>query len=315
MIHVNITGRCGNQLFQYAFARKLSLLTGDTELEFDFYHVKRWREQTGDASFDDQLQHFCVIPYSKIEKNETLFEIGTSHKQRRLYKWDCFFRKFFVKLTGTDEKWLRMIEPKLNHRGIYYHETSTTFPVNTKEKENFLKGYFENKSYFDDIRETLLSEFTPKYPEKEKNRELYNVIRTNESVCVSFRKWGEVSKEVKKERDVCGKEYYQKAINEIIKRVPNAVLIIFSDDVEWVKNTYDFGNIPVFFEDGTDEIWEKLRMMYSCEHFIMTTSTFTWWAQYLCRNRDKIVISPDHWYNGGKESFLIDNDWIKITTD
>ena len=312
MIHINVTGRCGNQFFQYAFARKLSLITGDEEFKFDFFNVNRWRNQTDDASFDDQLQHFNVAPYTSVCDNENVFDIVASSRQKRAYKLDLFMRKVFIKLTGTDALWLLKNEPQLNRLGIYYHETASTAPVGTKEREKLIKGYFERKYYFDDIKEVLFREFTPKYPEKEKNRELYKVIRENESVCVSFRKWGEVPDDVKKERDVCGKDYYEKAVEEMLRRVPNAVLIVFSDDVDWVKKNFDFGNVSVFFEDGTDEIWEKMRMMYSCKHFIMTTSTFTWWAQYLCRNEDKIVISPDHWYNGGKESALIDQDWVLI---
>lgn len=312
MIHVNVTGRCGNQLFQYAFARKLSLLTNDHDLEIDFYNVKRWRDTVNDPSFDDQLRHFNVVPYISVYDNKNVFDTIASGKQRRAFRFDNFMRKAFIKLTGTDRAWSNKNEKKLNDLGIYYHEDSAIFPVKTDEREKLLKGYFENKSYFDDIRDILLEELTPKYPEKDKNIDLYKIIRECESVCVSFRKWGEVSEQVKKERDVCGKDYYKKAIEKIKTLVPNAILIVFSDDVAWVKENFDFGDATVYYEDGTDEIWEKMRMMYSCKHFIMTTSTFTWWAQYLCRNENKIVISPNRWYNGDRNSALLDESWIKV---
>ena len=58
--------------------------------------------------------------------------------------------------------------------------------------------------------------------------------------------------------------------------------------------------------------------MYSCKHFIISNSTFSWWAQYLSRNKEKIVIAPDRWTNDSyKEHNKIDiyeEDWelIKI---
>ena len=312
MIYVNVTGRCGNQLFQYAFARKLSVLTNDTDFKIDFYNVRRWQKKTGDKTFENSLKDFCVLPFSETYENEKVLETKASKRQRNAVKKNAFFRKVFIRLLKTDNIWQRFYEKKLNRLGIYYNENKYTTPRTTNEKDKFLKGYFENPAYFDDIKDILIKEFTPLSPESEKNKELYEKIKSTESVCVSFRKWGEVDDSVKRERQVCGKEYYKAALEEIKKRVQNPTLFVFSDDIAWVKENFDFGDLPVFFEDGTDKTSEKLRLMYSCKHFIMTTSTFTWWAQYLCRNKNKVVISPTRWDNTGKTNYLIDENWIKI---
>ena len=36
--------------------------------------------------------------------------------------------------------------------------------------------------------------------------------------------------------------------------------------------------------------------MSSCSHFVISNSSFSWWAQYLSCNEDKIVYSPSKWY-------------------
>lgn len=59
-------------------------------------------------------------------------------------------------------------------------------------------------------------------------------------------------------------------------------------------------------------------MMYPCKHFVIPNSTLSWWAQYLAENKDKIVISPDHWYNNPEKdihSRLLEEYFIKFPTE
>ena len=313
MIYTDVTGRCGNQLFQYAFARKLSMLHDDMPMHFSFYNVERWRQKTGDGSFSDQLRYFQVKDYTACTaQKDWIWEHG-SKKQRACYKQYLLSRRVARLLKSKLP--VQWAQTRLNHVGIFREDETETLLCRAPQENLFVKGYFEDPRFFDDIRPQLLREFTPKAPPKEKNKALYEMITQRESVCVTFRKWGEVSEEIRAQRDVCGKAYYRKAIERMHEMKPDALFVVFSDDVQWVKENFDFP-YEVVYEDGTDEIWEKLRMMYSCKHFITTTSTFAWWAQYLCRNPDKIVIAPDRWYNGGgMESHLLLDSWIKLAAD
>ncbi len=40
MIYLDIRGRCGNQMFQYAFARKLSIINHNERIVIDFYNIE-----------------------------------------------------------------------------------------------------------------------------------------------------------------------------------------------------------------------------------------------------------------------------------
>lgn len=312
MIYVDVTGRCGNQLFQYAFARKLSILNNDQSFVFDFFHTERIRKDKNDSSFCETLNCFNVLPYKSMIDNGNNVQCNGSRRQQKIYRKYPLARKISYRLPHLNL--LQKYQNKMQKNGIYKEDECFFTPIKTKEKDIFIRGYFEDQLYFDDIKDILFKEFEPKYPKKEKNKKLYDVIENEESVCVSFRVWSEIADqpELVKQRDVCTKEYYISAIEKMHELHPDATFIVFSNDVEWVKKNIDF-KYPVYFEAGDDEVWEKLRLMYSCKHFIMSTSTFCWWAQYLSRNPNKTVISPSKWYADEKTSKLLREEWIKIS--
>ena len=129
---------------------------------------------------------------------------------------------------------------------------------------------------------------------------------------MSIRRGDFLDPKYKKLHYVCDEKYFEKAITIIKTKVKNPVFIFFSDDIEWVKTNIKTYGIICYYESGKDEVFEKLRLMSMCKHFIISNSTFSWWAQYLCKNPYKIVISPRKWLNNNEESGLIDESWIKI---
>ena len=55
--------------------------------------------------------------------------------------------------------------------------------------------------------------------------------------------------------------------------------------------------------------------MKSCKHFIMSNSTYSWWAQFLGTDVDKIVIAPDKWCLTDDMSVSVYMpEWILIST-
>ena len=96
----------------------------------------------------------------------------------------------------------------------------------------------------------------------------------------------------------------------IQKKHANCNAIIFSDDIEWVKKNMKFSCPATYVELDVPD-YETLRLMYMCKHFVMSNSSFSWWAQYLSENPEKIVIAPEYWLPENKEnkSMYLDN-WI-----
>lgn len=185
-------------------------------------------------------------------------------------------------------------------------------------KNKILIGYFESEKYFSDIERLIKQEFKPKEERLRKNEKLYSVIENaNDVVCVSVRAGDYMTdKNVRAGCYICVPEYFYKAIDVLKKQldVENLTIIIFSDDIEWAKsNLNNFSiNDNVYYEAGDDPVWEKLRLMSSCHHFVIYNSTFSWWAQYLGEYDKKVVIAPTKWRKYECELDIMSDRWIKI---
>ena len=68
-------------------------------------------------------------------------------------------------------------------------------------------------------------------------------------------------------------------------------------------------NCKTYYESGKDPVWEKLRLMSLCKHFVISNSSFSWWAQYLSTNEDKIVYAPKQWYVDGRKADIFEKSW------
>jgi hypothetical protein len=109
--------------------------------------------------------------------------------------------------------------------------------------------------------------------------------------------------------------YFYRAVEYIKSKVENPVFIIFSDDVEWCKENFHI-DAPTYYETSGNPIWEKIRLMSGCKHFIIHNSTFSWWAQHLSQNKDKIVIAPTKWMQRDDQPIDIYEDgWVYLTPD
>ena len=313
MIYVEMYGRLGNQMFRYAFARCVQEQYQNEELNLNFNQMNSGN--TSGNGWEDSLKYFNVKEYNLYSKSGKVILNETNILQKVLcgiyYKG---LRKFDIEQKNEQYKFSLKYMPIMNYFGLYWIREGYYNFRNSKFKNKFISGSFEDPRYFNDIRDKLLLEFTPKEPPIKKNLDMYKAIDQSNSVCVTIRRGDFISvEENKRLHYVCTEEYFYNAMDEISKKIENPKFFIFSDDIDWVKNNMNF-KFDVYYEDGNDPIWEKLRLMYSCKHFIISNSTFSWWAEYLGRYEEKIVVSPNRWFNNDFKSALIDKSWILIET-
>lgn len=287
MIVARLLGGLGNQMFQYAFGRYLSVLN-ETELRLDLSHYDR------NLNRAYHLEHFWINakPISKVE-------IG-SLQGGRMVQW-------IGKLTGFG--------------GLRYLAEKEVFKFHShyvgKFRQNvYLNGYWQNQNYFLPVRDMLIPEFTPRQPLDPINSELEKTIRGCNSVSLHVRRGDYVSNKVFNSfHGVCSKEYYQAAINFVTARQQEAEFFVFSDDIGWAKENLSF-LAPHRFVDvnGPGQGHLDLYLQSICKHQIISNSTFSWWAGWLNNYSGKMVISPAKWLNEGSidTGDLIPATWIKL---
>ena len=163
MIYIDFNGRCGDQFFQYAFARKIQIKINDIEcLQFNFYNEERWRKKTNDNSFRNDLEYFNVKKNNCFVSEKNNLEAFGTKKQKRLFKRYTFFVKLSKKTHFSF--FARFFQNKLQKNGIYYDDEFFDFFCYPKKGVDvFLKGYFEDYRYYEDrkLKSNLVRELTP----------------------------------------------------------------------------------------------------------------------------------------------------------
>jgi hypothetical protein len=295
MIIVNIMGGLGNQMFQYAAAKHLSIIN-TTTLKIDALHFGKL---TSNKEHVFQLDCFSITAPQALKDEIRKYK---TKKSRLGYILDLIRRTWTANASHG----------KLDL--LYEEPDGSEFKHGFLElgPDKYLIGYFNSYKYFTPIRNILIEEYTPKKDISIKAKEIIRQIENTNSISVHIRR-GDYVDDPNVRKGVEGiitDGYYRNAIESLSDRVVNPHFFIFSNDMGWVtdnfkipfKVTYVDINSP---QRGFEDLW----IMSRCKHNITAGgSTFSWWAAYLNQNTEKIVvrtetISNDLKYNHPEDYF------------
>lgn len=284
MIIVRIKGGLGNQMFEYAMARKLQAEFGIEKIGFDLTIVNK------DLQRDFSLQHFALFENveiieekSGIAKLQEIFAAKlvsyfiAGRKEETAGKREDFWGTLFgfFGIVQRDHSlikknfWLRF------HRNIY------------------MNGWFQDAQQLLPMRDVLREDFRWISTEiaKIEKGDIYRRILSTNAVCVHIRKGDYMDNPI---WSVCGDSYYYRAMEYMEQVLSDPVFYLFSDDIAEVKRMMRFSGQVVYVEEEHRD-YEDLYLMKHCRHFIMSNSTYSWWAQFLGEAEDKIVVAPKKW--------------------
>ncbi len=287
MITVRFFGGLGNQMFQYAAGRALAFrlhtnLGADVSW-FDYYNLL-------DTSRSFKLDALNTV-LRKLDKQELRpFMFQWLLSKLNLNRKDYFKEKFF----HFDGEVLNQKD------GIY------------------LDGHWQSEKYFVDFGGTIRNDFNLRYPLSREAADVHQDIKQASLSCAIHVRRGDYVSDAKTNRyhGVCSLDYYKKAVEHIKERIGEPVFFVFSDDIQWVKENLNFGQMR--FVDLSDKEnlkdQQEMVLMSRCQHQIIANSSFSWWGAWLNQNKDKIVVAPDKWFDNEKINTqdLIPDSWIKI---
>lgn len=286
MIAFLAQGGLGNQLFQYAAARRLAHKLG-TELVLDPY----W--------FSNPVAGETLRPL-ELDKYPVELRLANAAEQRR---WRL--------LRGRLGRYLPLLSRTrlIRERGFGYNES-----VAHAKTGSYLLGFWQSEKYFADIRETLLRELTPLAPPSPRDTQLLREMETGDAICVHVRRGDYVSSSSASAfHGVCSLDYYERAIRHVTERVKAPNLFIFSDDPDWTRANLGTGDFPVHYvnHNTTPDAFQDLRLMSHCRHHIIANSSFSWWGAWLSTHPAQIVVAPTQWFLANRPTpDLIPADWI-----
>lgn len=293
MIQKQMIGRLGNQFFQYATIRAYMEKYGIKDKLYFNFDLCRNGDGVG---FDDALKNFNVLSYSEINKIKYTFD------QKILVFFIKAIEKIIVNTCGSQKKeyYLFQFEKKIqkfiNYYGIFWVRNGyIPFSECKRNKNNLIfYGFFESPKYFDDIKDILRIEFSPKTAISESNIKLGKKLFDEGYTCISIRRGDFVTNEkFKNIHFICDNTYFYGAMELLKEKVKKCKYFVCSDDVEWCEKNIKF-NGETIFENKNNTLVDKIFLMTKCKNFIISNSTFSWWVQYLSEEKN-VVIAPSMW--------------------
>lgn len=280
-------GGLGNQLFQYATARRLALRLGV--------------ELAADTSWHDRR-----LPH-------------TTHRPFELSRLRVALRT----LPPRERRWARVAghpilgRLPLGNPWTVLRERSMAYDPGVLRcaDRTLLHGYFQSPRYFEEVRDTLLSELEPVDPPSPEDLSLLASMATSESVSVHVRRGDYVTLSAAAAyHGTCSPGYYRAAFELVASKVEDPVVFVFSDDPAWARANLRFPAPTHYVDHNPPEAApQDLRLLAGCRHAIIANSSFSWWGAWLGKQQGKLVVAPRRWFADGRPTpDLLPAGWTPI---
>ncbi|GAD28975.1 putative glycosyl transferase [Photobacterium leiognathi lrivu.4.1] len=248
-------GGIGNQLFQYVFYKMIK--NTNPLVRYDI----------GRVNYDQQHSGVNIIDF--IGNDNFLCSVNNDLP---LEIKDSFFSKVYRFI-------LRKLKIKSLKNTIYDYDALTVLnEINTDLK--FFIGYFQ----FVDAALSVKDELESLFFEKNKN-DILKLKHLNKKYTGLHIRRGDFVTSSSASHKVLSMDFIEKAISAV-----EGQIMVFSDDIKWCKNNLPLSERICFYEG--DSAIDDFIALTQCSNYILSGSTFSWWAAFLFSNDKTQVIIP-----------------------
>lgn len=284
---VGLSGGLGNQLFQYAAGRSLSLKLGvDLVLDTSWFQGDSDRAYALDA-FSINAKTYCG-PF---------FFPGWA---RRL--WCRLTRRWSSQKFGV---------PVFREAHFQFDDAYSQL-----DHSVYLEGFWQSDRYFSSYKEIIVGDLNLKDSVSDQFKVFAKQMQSSDSICIHIRRGDYVSNPIAAQmHGLCSLDYIYQGVKMVSKDLIQPHCFIFSDDPGWVRKNLAL-DLPFTVVDFAKphEPHLDLALMMQCKHFVIANSSFSWWGAWLSDNLSKRVVAPKKWFASSEKCVddLIPETWMKL---
>lgn len=282
MIVVKLIGGLGNQMYQYAYGLQLAAEYGEA-ICFDtsFY--------PSDASL---ALYNLGVPVHPLWQDAGIS--GFERFRVKLLQKSFHVLQKAIRIFGrTDRTGNILYCPMAKHGFLFNFDPYYYHIPKCSAKNKYVYGYFQGAQYFSDSVPLLKEQFVVRHTLSEEAKQYENEIRNSNAVALHIR-LGDYTNAANTDLNVCTQAYYRHAIEHMERHVANPTYYVFTNDVQGAAAFLPSDKARFVFVK-TRKDYEDFALMKQCRHFILSNSTFSWWAAFLAESKDKIMTVPEKW--------------------
>lgn len=266
-IRVILSGRSGNNLFQYAAGRAASMrLEVPLFLDSSLIDPKTWRVSA----------NLLRLPLQGIHRRDP------TPVSRWIYRASG---RLVMEWRG----------------GKVFRESTSDLSFRPEIREvtdgTILHGFFQSPLYFESINGKLHEELEPSgWPVPGEVVAAGDRIGTPGGVAIHCRRGDYVDNP---NVDLLGPAYFRQAMDEMRGRIPGCQFHMFSDAPDWCREQFGESDVVVEQHAGAESNplidW---YLMSRASHHILSNSSYAWWGAWFGQKPGQVVLVPPVWFDG-----------------
>ena len=112
--------------------------------------------------------------------------------------------------------------------------------------------------------------------------------------------------------------YYNRALQHYFKQIQIEEIWIFSDDHVMARKILSIpGDVKTrFISEEEFSVAESFELLRCGSYYVLSNSTFGWWAAFLCKTENPVVTMPNPWFrNLNYNASLKIHNWEQIPAE